>query len=49
MHRTAGFYYIGVMLNALKIRRPTPRYHRNKSPRSHGITVKLVPIHAVLP
>jgi len=33
----------------LKIRRPTPWYYRNKSPRSHGITVKLVPIPAVLP
>ena len=33
----------------LKIRGPTPRYYRNKSPRSHGITVKLVPIPAVLP
>jgi len=49
MHRTAGFYYISVMLNALKIRRPTPQYYRNKSPRSHGITVNLVPIPAVLP
>ena len=28
---------------------PTLRYYRNKSPRSHGITVKLVPIPAVLP
>ena len=33
----------------LKIRRPTPRYYRNKSPRSHGITVNLVPVPAVLP
>jgi len=39
------------MLNALKIRRPTPRYYRNKSPRSHGrpIAVNLVPVPAVLP
>ena len=33
--------------NALKIRRPTPQYYRNKSPRSHGIIVNLVPV--VLP
>jgi len=37
------------MLSALKIRRPTPRYYRNKSPHSHGFTVNLVPVHAVLP
>ena len=42
-------HQISVMLNALKIRRLTPRYYRNKSPRCHGITVKLVPILAVLP
>ena len=33
----------------LKIRRPIPRYYRNKCPRSHGITVNLVPVPAVLP
>ena len=32
----------------LKIRRPTLRYYRNKSPRSHGISMNLVPISAVL-
>ena len=32
----------------LKIRRPTPRYYRNESPRCHGITMHLVPIPAVL-
>jgi len=41
--------FISVMLNALVIRRPTPRYYRNKSPRSHGITVNLVAVPAVLP
>jgi len=46
---SAGFYYISVLLNALKIRRPTPRYYRNKSARSHSITAKLVPVPAVLP
>jgi len=49
MHRTTGLYYISVMLNALKIRRPSPRYYRNKSPHSHGITVNLVPVPALLP
>jgi len=55
MHRTAGFYYISVMLNALKIRRPTPqqtpltRYYRELGPRPRGTTVKLVPIPVVLP
>ena len=33
----------------LKIRRPTLWYYRNKSPRSHGITMHLVPVPAVLP
>ena len=32
-----------------KIRRPTPRYYHNKSPRSNGITMNLVPVPAVLP
>ena len=32
-----------------KIRRPIPRYYRNKSPRSHGITVNLDPVPVVLP
>jgi len=60
MHRTAGFYCISVMLNALKIKKtnsavlpqqisPLPRYYRELGPRLRGTTAKLVPIRALLP
>jgi len=46
---SASSQFIVQSMITLKIRRPTPRYYRNKSPRPQGITVNLVPVPAVLP